>query len=93
MDCDCAQSSFVDNHHGHITTGNLDIIRNDRLRQLCSHGSKFREVPIFRKDHVKGTFLKNVDELIGKLVRKFKIPKSKFGNWKVKFVDTINSKI
>ena len=93
MDCDCAQSSFVDNHHGHITTGNLDIIRNDRLRQLCSHGSKFREVPVFRKDYVKESFLKNVDELVCKLVGKFKIPKSKFSNWRLKFVETVNNRI
>ena len=93
MECDCAQDEFVDNHHGHITTGNLDIVRNDKLRQLCSYGSKFREVPVFNRESVKKSFAKNVDDLIGKLVRKFKIPKGRFSDWKLKFVDRVNNRI
>ena len=93
MECDCAQDEFVDSHHGHITTGDLNIVRNDKLRQLCSYGSKFREVPVFNRESVKRGFSKNVDELIGKLVRKFKIPKSRFSDWKLKFVDRVCNRI
>ena len=93
MECDCAQSDFVDSHHGHITTGNLDIIRSNRLKQLCSYGSKFREVPVFNKESMKKSFSKNVDDLIGKLVRKFKIPRGRFTDWKSKFVERVNQRI
>ena len=43
LPCHCANSSFSDKHHGHIVTGNLGIIQNNRLRKLFSKGPKFRE--------------------------------------------------
>ena len=42
-DCDCHNSQFVDEHHGHIVTGDLRIISNPKLRQLISKGPNYRE--------------------------------------------------
>ena len=36
-------SQFVNGHHGHVVTGDLRIIRNDKLRKLISKGPNFRE--------------------------------------------------
>ena len=41
--CDCHESEFVNGHHGHVVTGDLRIIRNDKLRKLISKGPNFRE--------------------------------------------------
>ena len=41
--CDCQNSPFVSNYHGHVITGNLEIISNLALRKLISKGPKFRE--------------------------------------------------
>ena len=36
-------NSFINNQYGHIMTGNLDIVNNERLCQLISKGPKYRE--------------------------------------------------
>ena len=41
--CDCRNSEFVDEHHGHIVTGDLRIIQNQKIRKLISKGPNYRE--------------------------------------------------
>ena len=36
--CDCADSSFYDPDHKHIITGDLQIIKNNKLRKLLKMG-------------------------------------------------------
>lgn len=35
-------SQYVNSTHGHIITGNLNIVRNDSLRLLMNYGTMFR---------------------------------------------------
>ena len=32
--CSCKNSNFINPHHGHISTGDLRIIENDKLRKI-----------------------------------------------------------
>ena len=43
-DCDCSNNNnkFCNRPHGHIITGNLDIVRHDKLRKLLNEGPKYR---------------------------------------------------
>ena len=41
--CNKYDNSFINNHYGHIITGNLNIVNNERLRQLVSKGPKYQE--------------------------------------------------
>ena len=41
--CNKYYNSFINNHYGHILTGNPNIVNNERLRQLISDGPKYRE--------------------------------------------------
>ena len=41
--CDCRNSPFVSEHHGHVITGNIYIVSNEAPRGLISKGPKFRE--------------------------------------------------
>ena len=41
--CNKYGHSFINNHYGHIITGDLNIVSNERLRQLISKGPKYRE--------------------------------------------------
>ena len=43
LPCKCNNSPYTDQHHGHIMTGNLSLIKNNRLRALFSKGPKYRE--------------------------------------------------
>ena len=36
-------NAFINDHHIHIITGNLNIVNNERLCQLISKGPKYRE--------------------------------------------------
>ena len=65
---------------GYITTGNLDIIRDRKLRQIRSYCTKYREVRSLRKKQVEDRFNVSVDKLISKLVEKFKIPRGRLKN-------------
>ena len=40
--CNCHSSPFKDNHHNHVITGNLDIIKNPTLKKLFQRGPKYR---------------------------------------------------
>ena len=42
-ECYCNSSPFCDPDHGHIVTGDLRIIENDKLRKLMSKGPNYRE--------------------------------------------------
>ena len=43
MSCECEGSEFVDEHHGHIITGDLTIVEDQGLQSLLLKGPKFRE--------------------------------------------------
>ena len=43
LPCDCHLSPFKNNDHGHVISGDLNIISDPKLRQLISKGPKFRE--------------------------------------------------
>ena len=39
----CKNSNFTNQHHGHILTGDLRIIENDKLRKVISKGPNYKE--------------------------------------------------
>jgi hypothetical protein len=41
--CDCSKSPFMDPSHGHVMTGNLNVVANRKLRVLLSKGPSYRE--------------------------------------------------
>ena len=43
LPCQCANSPFSDKHHGHIISGDLRLIKNNKLRKLFTKGPKYRE--------------------------------------------------
>ena len=53
MDCDCNDSPFKHEQLGHIITGNLEIIKDGSLRQICSYGTKFRENPLLNLQNIR----------------------------------------
>ena len=41
-ECNCSESSFCDPAHGHVVTGNIIIIKNNKLRKLLSKGPNLK---------------------------------------------------
>jgi len=52
--CSCSSSPFNYNPIGHIITGNLDIVTNDKLRNTLRKGPKYRE-----HKHITGIRISN----------------------------------
>merc|ERR1712002_1333483 len=42
IQCNCQDSRFKDDRHGHVITGNFDIIENVCLRNIIKKGPKYR---------------------------------------------------
>ena len=43
LPCNCTISPFADPNHGHIVTGDIRIVQNNKLRKLLCKGLKYRE--------------------------------------------------
>ena len=43
LPCNCTTSPFTDANHGHIVTGDIRIVQNNKLRKLLCKGTKYRE--------------------------------------------------
>ena len=42
--CHCEDSPFKDQDHGHILTGNLKTVSDNKLRKIFSKGPRYREL-------------------------------------------------
>ena len=83
--CDCASNTeyarFVDQHHKHVFTGNLDIIQNFELKHLMKKGTKFRECPKLDFDKIFSDISTAFDKFCLKWAKKEKIEVSNFNGW------------
>ena len=43
LPCNCTISPFTDAKHGHIVSGDIHIVQNNKLRKLLCEGPKYRE--------------------------------------------------
>ena len=43
LPCNCTTSPFTDPNHGHIVSGDIRIVQNNKLRKLLWEGPKYRE--------------------------------------------------
>jgi len=74
LPCNCANSPFIDNHHKHILTGNLNIIENSKLRKLFSKGPKYREKKTILWEKTRESIKNGINECIGKWCDKYGVP-------------------
>ena len=66
LPCNCDNSPFVDTHHRHIVTGNLKIIRNNKLRKLLTKGPKYRECNNINWDKARDCIYSGIQDYIAK---------------------------
>ena len=72
LPCQCSNSSFSDKNHGHIISGDLRLIKNNKLRKLFSKGPKYRENKFLDWNLVEETILESVKNCAELCVRKTK---------------------
>ena len=93
LPCSCASSPFVDRTHGHVITGDLNIVKNEKLRKLLIKGPKFREAESICWDKVKNTIHTGITESISKWETLDGIPLDTFNEWKDNVLQKVENKI
>ena len=73
---------YGDSHHGHVVTGNLDIIGSVELRNLLSKGLNHRDQVKPCKNKAYKEIKKALIDYISKMEKKLKKPKPFFDHWK-----------
>ena len=93
LPCPCADSPFKDSHHGHIITGDLKIVQNNKLRKLLVKGPKFRESERICWNKAKTSITIGITESIKKWIDSEGLPSSLFTEWKSKVLECVDKKI
>ena len=81
--CDKYDNSFINNHYGHIITGNLNIVNNERLRQLMLKGRKYQEPKQICFDEAREKIQTSIDQFIERISNEKSIHKNHFSDWKL----------
>ena len=68
--CQCKESKFCYEPHGHVITGDLRVIENAKLRELVAKGSKYREPNRVNWKATETMFLEFTDLYAKELVQK-----------------------
>ena len=84
---------FLDPHHGHVFTGNLNFIDNIALRNLIQKGLNFRETPAPNKLLTIKNITSALDSYITNISEKTNTNIALFNNWKKKILSLVDSKL
>ena len=84
ISCNCSNYSkdFIDPNRGHVLTGNLQIINNNKLRKLICKGPKFPEPCKIDWNTAKDIIRDGVEGYLKTLKTVKKVDISFFENWK-----------
>ena len=92
-ECDCATSSFTDPVHGHVCTGDLRIIKNNKLRKLLSKGPNFR-VPTTLNYHKCLVSLESaLNTTAENLKEKYNLTDNSLCDWKAAIMNAARDKV
>ena len=91
--CSCNQSEFKDPNHGHIVSGDLRIVEDDKLRKLLSNGPNFREPKSINYNKCKNEIIKSLDNFIIFLTEKYKFSIQDLSDWRSATIAEVEKKI
>ena len=90
--CSCNQSEFKDPNHGHIVSGDLRIVEDDKLRKLLSNGPNFREPKSINYNKCKNEIIKSLDNFIIFLTEKYKFSIQDLSDWRSATIAEVEKK-
>ena len=93
LPCDCQNSPFKDSHHGHIITGDLRIVSNNKLRKILCKGPKFRENTHVDFNKAKKDITNGIDNCIASWCKKKDLPEEAFLEWRNIVINEIDIRI
>ena len=92
--CDCSTSVFCNRDHGHILTGDLRIIANDKIRKLISRGPNYREPRTLNWKHCRDEIKNSIEEYISKILSSCKdVTGQDMIAWKNKLLEEVDNAV
>ena len=93
--CSCKDfdSSFVNNHFGHIITGDLNIVDNLKLKNILFKGPKYREPVEINWREARDQIKLGLEEYLEKLSNEKGLDKSYFSEWITTVLTLVDDKI
>ena len=91
--CDCSTSPFIYSPHGHVVTGNLDIVDNIELKQVLSYGCKYRIPTSKSPEEIYESIAEAVNNFICTKSKKYCQKEIAFDNWKKKVLSILSNRI
>ena len=95
LKCDCKENfrDFIYEPHGHVHTGNLDVIQCEPLRDVMAKGAKFRLKPSISKSKLLNILLDSISKLKKSLARKCSIPVRSLDLWHDSLVERVKHRV
>ena len=93
LPCSCENSCYKDHHHGHVITGDLRIVKDNKLRKLLSKGPKYRETTTLNFGKCKEVIVNGIRECVSKLSAKYAIEITIFDDWVQTISHLVDNKI
>ena len=91
--CNCSESTFCNVDLGHIVTGNLDIVKNIKLKKLLTYGPQYRIPTKISWNDIYKEVIKSLNECTDKWHKKEHIDIKVLNEWKSSVIKQINKKI
>ena len=92
-ECNCNESSFCDPAHGHVVTGNLNIIKNNKLRKLLSKGPNYREPKTLNYNKCFSSIESDLQDMVDKLTNKYTLANNALNAWKITILAKVRNRI
>ena len=93
LPCNCDNSLYKDQHHGHIVTGDLRIVENNKLRKILTYGPKYREPTKIDWAKCMSCIKSALKECILKLSNKYWLHENTFIPWKEAIIKLVEEKV
>ena len=91
--CDCSTSEFCYQPAGHVITGNFDIIKDKRLRNLLKKGPKYRIPSLIDFNSCRGRIAESLQEFSIKWCNREHVEHNALSDWKKHILDIIDKRI
>ena len=95
QNCECTTTfkKYMDTDHKHVITGDLSIIKNNKLRHLFEKGPNYRQRNSINFTKARKVIKTGLNKYIKKQGDRIGICYSVFNEWKVKIMDKVDEKI
>ena len=91
--CHSYNGKFIDGHHGHVYTGDVNIISNKELRALVDKGLGYHEQQPPDKSRALSAIVTAIDSYIESVSTKMSLPILAYKAWRVTLVNKVKAKL